>query len=108
MLYVAGVSEWKAFLAGWIIAVVNFELLHRIGKMLLSAMAGGKPGFWIYLLLVMKFVFWGGVILFLSSTEWLRGTYFVAGTMTILLSGLVFGLKELNNRESSKDTQYAR
>src|SRR4051812_48537729 len=66
-------GAWKSFLAGWLVAVANFELLKRIGAIMLQLFAGKQISPVVYGLFVAKFAFLGIVIALFSLASWLQG-----------------------------------
>ena len=91
-----GHGAWKSFIAGWAVAVLNLELLKKLcSTMLLVFNQDGKlnPGF--YVVLFGKFMFWGLVIALFMTAKWIQGVPFVLGTVTLLVSGVGLGMKEL-------------
>lgn len=85
----------KSFVLGWVISVVNFELLKRIGSLLLSLYTTGRHNPFIYLLLASKFVFWGLVLALLLKASFVEVIPFVSGTLTIIVAGLSLGVREI-------------
>ncbi len=88
-------GAWKSFVAGWLIMVLNLELLKKIGSALFEVYEGGsvKPMFYVFLL--GKFVFWGAVLAVLLTATWVQGIPFVLGTVTLLVACGSLGMKEL-------------
>lgn len=86
----------KSFLVGWLIAVVNLELLKRIGSMLLALVQSEtKLPSLFYVLLVCKFILWALILGVFSTAKWIEGLSFLLGIGTILVSSLGLGTKEL-------------
>ena len=87
-------AAWKSFAAGWLISVINLELLSRIGRGLIAYYNGQKPGKGIYFLVLAKFSFLGLIIAILSSLKFIRLIPFIAGTLTLIVTGVVFAFQE--------------
>lgn len=86
----------KSFLVGWLIAVVNLELLKRIGGMLLAfVQSETKLPSLFYVLLVCKFTLWALILAVFATAKWIEGISFLLGILTILVSSLGLGTKEL-------------
>ncbi len=96
IFFVFGLSNtWKSFLVGWIISVVNLEILKKIGFILIQVFNNLKPGPSLWFFLIMKFIFLGGALYWLSETKWLVAVPFLLGTTTVLIAGLSLGIKEV-------------
>jgi hypothetical protein len=88
-------GAWKSFLAGWIVAVINMEILKRLGMTVMAVQDGGPLSPLFYLFLVAKFLFWGAVIALFSLASWVMAVPFVIGTATLIVAGFCLGLREL-------------
>ncbi len=84
----------KSFIIGWGIAVVNLELLKRLGLMMASLYRGEELGSMFYFVLFGKFLVWAGVIAVCSMINGLQAVPFIFGTTTLIVSGFGFGVKE--------------
>ncbi|MBI3543732.1 MAG: hypothetical protein HY075_10715 [Deltaproteobacteria bacterium] len=91
-----GAGAWRSFVAGWLIAVLNFELIKHLGRMLLGLYDGSKIGPLFYFVLFGKFIFWGLVIALFSKASWMQGIPFAFGMTTLVVSGLGLGFTEKN------------
>jgi hypothetical protein len=87
-------GAWKSFVAGWVVAVLNLEILKRLGSRLLQVYEGQKPDPMFYFLLFGKFAFWGLVIALFTMANWINAIPFAIGMTTLIVSGLVVGMKE--------------
>lgn len=90
-----GAGAWKSFFVGWFLAVLNLELLKRLGISLLAYYDGRQLSPLFFVFLFGKFVFWGLVIALFSMASWLQGVPFSIGMTTLLISGLGLGMREL-------------
>lgn len=89
-------GSWRSFLVGWLIAVVNLELLKRIGVMLLALYeTETKLPALFYVLLFSKFALWALILAAFSTVKWLQGISFLLGISTLLVSAVGLGAKEL-------------
>ena len=84
-------GSWKSFLTGWLVAVMNLELLKRLGTLMIALTRGKPPGPLFYGLLLAKFSFWGMIIAMFSLTAWLQVGPFVLGTLTLIVAGIALG-----------------
>lgn len=91
-LFGTSTASLVSFFAGWIVAAVNFELLRRIGILLIALAREGAINPLLYGLLVGKFAFWGMLIALLSLTTWIQGVPFMVGTATLLFSSVGLGV----------------
>ncbi|MBI3556295.1 MAG: hypothetical protein HY074_08535 [Deltaproteobacteria bacterium] len=91
----SGHGAWKSFLAGWLMMVVNLELLKKIGSALFVVYEGGNLQPIFYLFLLGKFLFWGAVLAMLLTATWIQGIPFAFGTVTLLVACGSLGMKEL-------------
>lgn len=109
------VQSWASatsFGLGWLIVVVNLELLKWLGTFFLmgkgsaqvsdlteaeSTETRGSKAL-ITGLMMGKLMFWGMVTGILSTLTWIQGGPFVVGALTLVFSslGLVFKLRERN------------
>lgn len=94
MAQFSGTLAVKSFLCGWGLAVLNFELLKRLGLRLLALYRGAKLDRTFYVLAFGKFAFLGLVIALFSVTSWMQAIPFVLGAVTLIISGLGVGMKE--------------
>lgn len=92
-------GAWKSFAAGWLIAVVNLELLKRIGRNLLALFESEtKLPVIFYVVIVMKFSFWALILALFSTAQWLQGIPFVLGMLTLIVSAVGLGLSVREQR----------
>jgi hypothetical protein len=84
----------KSFFVGWVISVVNLELLKRLGRLIFAAFEGQKPSAALYVLLLGKFMFWGAVIALFSKATWIEAVPFILGSLTLIIAGIGVGVKE--------------
>jgi hypothetical protein len=87
-------GSWKSFLVGWAIAVVNLELLKRLGILMIALYNGEKLGSSFYIVLFGKFLMWAAIISVFSLIKGLQPVPFMIGTATLVVAGLGFGVKE--------------
>lgn len=89
-LYAAygGVESWKSFAVGWVLSVVNLELLKRIGVFVFAIYEGKTLDPRFYAFAVGKFAFWGVVIALFSSASWIEALPFALGALTLVVAGL--------------------
>lgn len=90
-------GSWRSFAAGWLLAVLNLELLRRLGAMLVASYDGSRLGALFYFVLFGKFAFWGLVIALFTSAKWILAVPFVAGMATLVVGAGAVGLKEMKN-----------
>ena len=88
-------GAWKSFVAGWLIMVLNLELLKKIGSALFVVYEGANPEPMFYVYLLGKFVFWGAVFALLLTATWVQGIPFALGIITLLVACGSLGMKEL-------------
>src|SRR5256885_534827 len=70
-------GDWKSFLAGWVVAMVNLELIKRITVIMVSVFKGEKLNPIFYGFLFGKFAFWGLVFAMFSFATWIQAIPFV-------------------------------
>lgn len=121
MFQFGGQGAWLSFFYGWLVTVINFELIKRIGMLLVPLYAQNtsqtettnaienvgnsestkiSPMFWV--LLTMKFLFWGSVIALMVFSTKIQGIPFGAGLLSVLISAICLAIKD-----RSKDVRYA-
>ena len=109
MVQFASKSAWLSFFAGWLVSVVNFELIKKIGfklAPLYSTQAKESPVklsqmLWVFL--GMKILFWGCAIAFLVFSTTVRGIPFGIGMLSLLISSVLLVI-----RDGIRDVKYAR
>ena len=95
LTFVSAPGAWKSFMAGWLIMVLNLELLKKIGSALFVVHEGGNLEPMFYVFLLGKFVFWGAVLALLLTATWIQGIPLALGTITLLVACGSLGMKEL-------------
>ncbi len=118
MFQFGGHNAWLSFFYGWLVTVINFELIKRIGMLMIPLYAQNtnsvqtssndsnnsetkvSPMLWV--LLAMKFLFWGSVIALLVFSTKIQGIPFGAGLLSVLFSAICLAIKD-----RSKDVTYA-
>lgn len=92
------VDSWRSFLVGWVLAVVNFELIRRLGLFLLAIYDGKKLDPMFYLFLLGKLGFWGFVFALFSAATWIQGVPFALGGLAIVIAGLGLALTQQSSQ----------
>ncbi len=83
-------TAMPSFVAGWAVVLVNFELFKKLFEKLINKdLNTEKLSIGFYFVLLLKMGFWAMVLAFLMLTKKLDAIGFLAGTLTILIAGLV-------------------
>lgn len=103
-------NAWISFFYGWLVTVINFELIKRIGMLLVPLYAQTPPtngestkiSPMLWVLLTFKFLFWGSVIALMVFSTKIQGIPFGAGLLSVLISAICLAIKD-----RPKDVTYA-
>lgn len=92
---------WISFLAGYLIMLFNYELLKRIGAALKPFIVDNAdmpqirpPKLLLGMLVMLKIMFWGIVLAFLSLGTKVHGIPFVFGMLSIMITAIALAIKE--------------
>jgi hypothetical protein len=94
---------WPSFFLGWAFAEVNFEILKRLGALLLALFRDEKnPGFVLQALVAGKFALWSLVLWALVTLKWLQAVPFIFGVSALVIAGLSLGIREIKYARATR------